>query len=246
MKRDDDCFLNIAITSAIEFHKLAAESERVFAALVLYHDYSGPQRCMPGADADAVLKLRAKATAQPPPHPPPAHLFVPAQKKAKRHEDDVPEAPATGPGVSSISSSGSFGTSKGGDDDKGGKGHSKGGKNAKGTDDVRDRVKATVKGGEGKGGRRPYTSDDLIELRAESDVAAQLGLRWQERGPPAPDDPYDTWRGQRFRPESGRWANRGGSMSQWFTEFYTTKKHHPERFAKWLKDNPKPSKSGEK
>ena len=56
-----------------------------------------------------------------------------------------------------------------------------------------------------------YTVHDIVELRAEEKAAAERGLSWQERGPPGPEDGGPRrWRGQRYRPCSGKWANRGG------------------------------------
>ena len=76
------------------------------------------------------------------------------------------------------------------------------------------------------------STDELLQLRAEEEVAREMGLRWQERGP-RPDmlpEGQTTWMGgHQYRPNSGTWANRGGSNKQWYTEFYRAKNRprHP-------------------
>eukprot|EP00974_Lingulodinium_polyedra_P078870 7639487-Lingulodinium_polyedra.AAC.1 len=52
---------------------------------------------------------------------------------------------------------------------------------------------------------------ERLELAAERAVAEHLGVRWQEHGPPPPDQGGPTTRrGQKWRPGSKRWSNRGG------------------------------------
>ena len=51
--------------------------------------------------------------------------------------------------------------------------------------------------------------------------AERLGLSWQERGPPGPDAGGPTmWRGQRWRPQSRKWANRGGKHREAWAKYY--------------------------
>jgi len=58
--------------------------------------------------------------------------------------------------------------------------------------------------------------------RSEEVVAREMGVPWQMRGPPPPeeDSEHVLWRGQRYRPESGKWANRGGVNREWYAEYY--------------------------
>ena len=70
--------------------------------------------------------------------------------------------------------------------------------------------------------RRLYTEDELVEMRAESAAAAELGLSWQERGPPPSYGPL--WRNHEYRPGSERWANRGGAQQAWYTSFFRAKR----------------------
>ena len=65
--------------------------------------------------------------------------------------------------------------------------------------------------------------DDEEDLKAEADVAKELGTRWQDRGPPRAEHHSATWRNQAYRKGSGRWANRGGQAREWFTHFYSSK-----------------------
>ena len=53
----------------------------------------------------------------------------------------------------------------------------------------------------------------LLMLRAERSASERSGLSWQQRGPPGPDEGGpQTWRGQRYRPLSRKWTNRGGDQ----------------------------------
>jgi hypothetical protein len=90
--------------------------------------------------------------------------------------------------------------------------------------------------------RRSVSLEELIVLRSEEEVARGMKLPWQQRGPPpeALPEGMTTWRGQAYRPQSGKWANRGGAHKQWYTDFYQAKKAGPEALAKFLKDNPHP------
>ena len=58
-----------------------------------------------------------------------------------------------------------------------------------------------------------------VSLKEESDMAKELGLRWQQRGPKAEGRP-DRWRGQRYRTGTGKWANRGGQNKDFFKKKY--------------------------
>ena len=89
--------------------------------------------------------------------------------------------------------------------------------------------------------RREVSFDEFLWLRAEQQVAQEMGLRWQERGPPpeALPEGQTTWRGQAYRPGTGKWANRGGANKQWFTEFYRAKKASPAAVQDFLAKNAK-------
>jgi len=58
----------------------------------------------------------------------------------------------------------------------------------------------------------------LVDLRCESEAARSLNLGWQHRGPPNPDhDPDARWRGQRYRQNTGKWANSGGIRKEYYS-----------------------------
>ena len=87
--------------------------------------------------------------------------------------------------------------------------------------------------------RPNYTEEELDDLRA----AKELKVKWQLRGPPPGVLPEGaTWRGQRYRPESGKWANRGGSLAPWYTAYYAAKKKGPEHEQAFLEKYPHPKK----
>ena len=87
--------------------------------------------------------------------------------------------------------------------------------------------------------------DELLRLRAERAAAEEAGLKWQQRGPPAECLPEgeSTWRGQAYRPNTGKWANRGGAHVEWYKEFYMAKKAGPDAVAKFLSEHPHPKHS---
>jgi hypothetical protein len=60
---------------------------------------------------------------------------------------------------------------------------------------------------------------------AERQLAAEHSTRWQDRGPRSVDAPM-TWRGQVWRPNTGRYANRGGNpaRNQMFAELAARKR----------------------
>ena len=58
-----------------------------------------------------------------------------------------------------------------------------------------------------------------VSLKEEKAMAEDLGLRWQQRGPKAEGRP-ERWRGQRYRPGTGKWANRGGKNREFFKQKY--------------------------
>jgi len=92
---------------------------------------------------------------------------------------------------------------------------------------------------------RPQVSPgELLDLRAEAQVAREMGIRWQHRGPPPECLPegQTTWRGQRYRPNTGKWANRGGSAKAWYTAFYRAKQEGEAALSKFLEENPHPKK----
>ena len=66
---------------------------------------------------------------------------------------------------------------------------------------------------------------NLLWLAAERQAAEEAGIPWQQRGPPGPAGPSDeTWRGQRWRKNTHRWANRGGKNKELWDAYYKTKK----------------------
>jgi len=82
-----------------------------------------------------------------------------------------------------------------------------------------------------------YTPEQIIELRAEAEVAHDLGVKWQDRGPPG-GKKGDTWRGQEFRESTQRYANRGGKCKEWYTGMYKAKA--AGTLDKFLEEHPKP------
>jgi hypothetical protein len=92
-----------------------------------------------------------------------------------------------------------------------------------------------------------------VELRAEQGAAWHVGISWKHRGPAAPDDAnkHDTWRGQKYRPGSQRWANNGGTRAWWYNTYYPLKRKASESgkeedtktLQQWLLENPMPEKS---
>jgi hypothetical protein len=91
-----------------------------------------------------------------------------------------------------------------------------------------------------------------MELRAEQAIAGHVGIGWKHRGPAGPDDAnkHDTWRGQKYRPGTQRWANNGGTRSWWYNTYYPLKRKASESgkeedkktLKQWLHDNPMPEK----
>ena len=75
--------------------------------------------------------------------------------------------------------------------------------------------------------RTSISAEELQDLRDESAAAHSLGIGWKDRGPPGPpeDDPTATWRGQKWREGSQRWANGGGSNREWYKMYYKAKQH---------------------
>ena len=71
---------------------------------------------------------------------------------------------------------------------------------------------------------RQVSMEELLELRAEQAVATEMGLRWQDRGPPGPaDGGPQTWRGQAFRPLKNTCGNRGGKNREYYQALYSSK-----------------------
>jgi len=71
--------------------------------------------------------------------------------------------------------------------------------------------------------RNPAISEeDLQELRHEELLARSHHISWQDRGPPGPNQGGpETWRGQRFREGTGKWANRGGQWREYYRGYYS-------------------------
>jgi hypothetical protein len=85
----------------------------------------------------------------------------------------------------------------------------------------------------------------------EQAIAGAVGAGWKLRGPAGPDEAskHETWRGQKYRTGSGRWANNGGTRAWWYNVYYPLKRKASEsegdrvRLQQWLQDNPMPEKS---
>ena len=85
----------------------------------------------------------------------------------------------------------------------------------------------------------------------EQAIAGAVGAGWKLRGPAGPDEAnkHETWRGQKYRPGSGRWASNGGARAWWYNTYYPLKRKASEsegdrvRLQQWLQDNPMPEKS---
>ena len=97
--------------------------------------------------------------------------------------------------------------------------------------------------------RREVSQAELNELRAEAAVAKEMKLKWQERGPPGA--PGEKWRGQNYRANTGKWANRGGGQKVWYNAYYAAKQAGPEAQKAFLELNQHPkgdkaSSSGDK
>ena len=84
--------------------------------------------------------------------------------------------------------------------------------------------------------KRDVSRKELIELRNEEDVARDMNIKWQKRGPPP--DMAKTWRGQKYRPNTQRWGNSSGKNKKWWAEYYEAKNRGQLR--QFLRDNPKP------
>ena len=70
-------------------------------------------------------------------------------------------------------------------------------------------------------GLNPNVTEEMWhDMQAEGAVSQEMGVPWQMRGPPPPDDPHARWRGQRYRPETGKWANRGGENREYYRGYY--------------------------
>jgi hypothetical protein len=92
--------------------------------------------------------------------------------------------------------------------------------------------------------RRRVDSDELFELREEESEARMRSIPWQERGPPPGVLPKGaTWRGQRFRPISGKWANRGGRNASWYRGYYEAKGKGADAAHAYRVEHPFPKKA---
>ena len=80
--------------------------------------------------------------------------------------------------------------------------------------------------------RMRIAEEELVCLRAERDAAAMHGIKWRQRGPPGPRGPQEpgcaahTWRGQKWREGSRRWANNGGTNKDWYKHYYGIRKQN--------------------
>ena len=64
--------------------------------------------------------------------------------------------------------------------------------------------------------------NDPTVIEIEKAITFQYGKKFRERGPPPPSDSgVELWRGQAWRPNAGRWGNRGGKrLAEWNQHFY--------------------------
>ena len=73
--------------------------------------------------------------------------------------------------------------------------------------------------GEFKREVKARSADDRKRLREER-LADDPSLPWDVRGPPCPKDGGpQTWKGQRYRANAGRWSNPGGRTKEKFDLF---------------------------
>jgi hypothetical protein len=78
----------------------------------------------------------------------------------------------------------------------------------------------------------------------ETDLAKSLNIPWRLRGPPGPTAEGERFRGQRWRANTERWANRGGHRRDWFKCYYTAlSKGSSKREAQDLADNSFPEQT---
>ena len=68
----------------------------------------------------------------------------------------------------------------------------------------------------------PYVSrEEYLRLQEESATSRAKGIAWKKRGPPGPDEGGPKrWRGQRYRPKTKKWMNRGGSNRAWYCAYF--------------------------
>lgn len=82
-------------------------------------------------------------------------------------------------------------------------------------------AKAPVPPVGGKGKDAEASPELKAYYAAERKAAEEAGVRWQERGPPGPEaGGPQTWRGQSYRANSGKWSNRGGGNRDWYQHFH--------------------------
>ena len=69
------------------------------------------------------------------------------------------------------------------------------------------------------------TAEDRDQHRAAASSEDDPNLPWDSRGPRGPQDGGpETWRGQRFRPNTGRWANAGGAHRDKYALYHAKKR----------------------
>ena len=91
---------------------------------------------------------------------------------------------------------------------------------------------------------------EVDEMREEQQQASSMHLRWQDRGPAPPKESgVERWRGQKWREGlgraegRGRWGNRGGQHSWWYSQSHWAYKQGPQFYKEWLQQNPNPKKA---
>ena len=79
--------------------------------------------------------------------------------------------------------------------------------------------------------------DDLLQPWLaegdEAEQAAEHGIPWADRGPPAPASPTEYWRGQRWRPNTERWSRRGGRNRLFWECYYSAMRQGAPRIEAW-------------
>jgi hypothetical protein len=238
-------FLRTAITSHLAFEEVARESEQAFEQITALQRPGTAAAAPPAAPAAAApvaaaasssrsdsppLGLKAKAgghtsTAR---RPPPVGYTA---KRALRSPEPRPQQHLAASSGGAAASSEQPEQQDLGASSSGAAAYSSSGPSAAPGDNLEH----------AKRPKKQYTEAELLDLRAESDVAAELGLSWPQRGPPPSHGPL--WRNQEYRAGSERWANRGGSAKEWYTAFYKAKRTcDKQALDLWLAANPKPSK----
>ena len=84
-----------------------------------------------------------------------------------------------------------------------------------------------------------YTDAIARDMVVERHAAEACGIPWQHRGP-VPMFRGESWRGQVYRQNSQRWANRGGRNQAWYAGFAKARDQDKEAVVSFLRANPHP------